>query len=119
VFVLQVTAIDRQPGGILTRGLDSLSGASVGGEGRISDGEGGGGSSLSSNSYSPLFVPELICFANETGRHFRSGPGRMGGGGDPGARSGFIDEVSPHCLPRDGQFILIMPLTLHLAAESL
>ena len=41
------------------------------------------------------------------------------GGGDPGARSGFIDEVSPHCLPRDGQFILIMPLTLHLAAESL
>ena len=82
----------------------------------------------------PLFPPTLTLlslFQNSSvslmrpdgtlgvGRGGWGGGGGGGGGGDPGARSGFIDEVSPHCLPRDGQFILIMPLTLHLAAESL
>lgn len=86
MFVLQVTGIDWQPSGILTRGLDSLRGAMPGRQ-PIGRREERRGEALS--SYAFLSCTPLICFSNEAGR--LSGVGR---GGSPEAPHPVIDKTS-------------------------
>lgn len=85
MFVLQVTGIDWQPSGILTRGLDSLRGAMPG---RQAIGWWRRGSAFFSYAFLSSCTP-LICFSNEAGR--RSGVGR---GGSPEAPHPVIDKTS-------------------------